>query len=143
MNRKPIGYLAAVAATFVMQGCLEDASYRFETPPNAAPLAILFTDTSLGEGIGGAIEVTRAVDEASFSSYMIRWGTDGLPAGDASGTMLNGELNFIAKINKQRDEIIHYIPADTPIPEGVNSIVVSSHNALGESDFVAVDIDNL
>ena len=144
MNRKPFAFLTAIVAPLFLQGCLEDLQPPiYNSPPTSPPIAVEFVDTSLGEGIGGAIEITRAADESSFASYMIRWGTAGVPAGDAQGIMLDGNLNFIARVSKTRAEAVYYLPAETDIPEGVDSIVVSSYNPLGESGVVSVLIDNL
>lgn len=143
MNKKPLAILSATFATLLLQGCLEDNSYIYDTPPQFPPVAIIFEDTSLSEGIGGPIQVTRAVDESSFSAYIIRWGTGLVAAGNEQGIMEDGNLNFIAKITKDQPDIVHYLAPNTPIPPGVDSIVVSAHNALGESTLVAAEIINL
>lgn len=137
MNIKPYYILSAIFLLFALQGCLEDNTYIYETPPQQSPVGVSFTDTSLGEGVGGSIEIERAVDESSFSSYLIRWGIGEVAAG-------NGAEYFIAKINKNRQgEIItHELAPNTPVPEGVDSIVVSAYNAKGESAPVSVLIDN-
>ena len=135
MSKKPFHILSALLTVFTLQACLEDNTYIYETAPQHPPGGVDFIDTNLGEGISGTIEVTRAENESSFSSYMVRWGIGGAIAG-------NGGEFFIAKINKNRAAITYELPVNTVVTEGVDSIVVNSYNAKGESEPVATFIHN-
>ncbi|MCG8313976.1 MAG: RICIN domain-containing protein [Pseudomonadales bacterium] len=144
MNQKPLAFVLATLVAVLLQGCLEIEPPVWTGKPPFAPLGVSFTDTSLGQGIGGAIEIVRAADESGLASYVIRWGIGGLPAGDEDGNLTDGSHNFIAQVNKDRADAVFYIAPNTPIPDGVDSIVVTSYNPLGESDdSVYVTIDNL
>ena len=125
----------------LLNGCnLDGNTTRYQTTPSSIATSADFTDSVPGLGLGGRFVVTRSPADNDASAYVLRWGTNGQPA-----TLPNGQSNFIASEAIVRsDATTLEIPFSVnSVPEGVDSIIVRTSNAMGEASVgLSVTVDN-
>ncbi|NPU91684.1 MAG: hypothetical protein HPY82_07195 [Gammaproteobacteria bacterium] len=104
-------------------------------PPTSIAAALSFEDKLLGTGLGGKVLVTRALNDNDATSYVLRWGSNGVPA----ATHENFPSNFIARLeitggySATPYEYELYFPSLPPEELGIDSILVYTANSVGEN----------
>lgn len=127
----------ALGLTSLLTACFDsDLFSRFSEVPDTIPQNINFYDEVNGANIGGKIVILPAEDESNIARYIARWGINGEVAPADSGLFWNGS-NFIGDVSRERDNLEINVPYNTVIPDGINSIVVTSKNSLGETQYGA------
>lgn len=142
--RKP--YKLVLLSTFgFLSGCLEDLGVtRFETIPTAIPGTVEFQDRNPGEMVGGTLKITPAndgqadVDKWTFDTYIAQWAVDGV----VQPYDMFGPSNFIGRVDRTTNPLELSIYSKPP--NGVNSIVISTANALGvATQGAALNFENI
>ena len=131
----PTGILPIVV---VGQGFLfGNNSSQNQSVPRNPPAALSFTDTDvLNFGkIGGAILISKAIDESDIEKYNLYFGT--------SGT-IKYNSSTIQSLPKTGSDLTFQLSENTSIPSGVTHILAYSSNSFGENSTPAsVQIKNL
>lgn len=129
---RPASALALLATLGLLTGCLEDLGVtRFTAIPTAVPPHAEFRDRNPGELIGGKLTITPAddgqvdTDKWTFDAYVVQWAIDGtvIPRDIFSASNVVGRVDRTAV---PLELTIYHYP-----PNGANSMVVSTANALG------------
>ena len=116
----------------------DEVCVQASTDPSEMAVAVSFVDMDgdLGE-LSGDIVITPATDETSITHYRIYWT-------NAAGGIVGLAM---AEFAKTGGELVHTVPANTPLPEGVSRLLVLTRNSVGEMDIgvsvLIVDSDDI
>lgn len=136
----------------LLTGCPEGGGIVIgpTAPPTSVALNIEFSDTIPGSGIGGTIKVTRAVDDSDATAYIVRWGSNGVPA----PVTAEFSSNYIGRLvtSGARSDVPYSLDiyvAEPPADLDIDSIMVFTSNSAGENTngisvplINVIDIDN-
>ncbi len=121
-----------LSAVGLLSGCLDDLNVtRFDSAPSAEPVAIDFRDRHPGDLVGGTIAITPAndgqtdTDKWTFDTYIAQWAVDGVVV----PTDMFMQSNVVGRVDRMNNPLV--ISFYQRPPNGANSIVVSTANALG------------
>jgi hypothetical protein len=125
--------LSLVALTILISACFNNPT-RYTEVPTAIAAGIEFSDRDTSSGLSGKVTILAADDGETassrwtFDNYIVRWAIDGIP----QPYSVTGESNLAGQLHRTRTPLEFEINRKT-LPEGINSLVVYTSNALGSA----------
>lgn len=104
-------------------------------PPTSIAAALVFEDKLLGDGLGGKVLVARSPQDSDATSYVLRWGSNGVPVpvSDSFPSNFIARLEITGGYTATPYEYELYFPALPPAELGIDSIIVYTANSVGEN----------